>query len=278
MFHVWGISKRLQSPVALRLSGKWNDKRIDVHGSHKRIDVHGSHPAEKIRTVHFSGMASQSGRSFKGTARSFSYKSETSDGSEMCKATKHHKEMNTFLDAVASNEDDFQDMIGRIREKWQSKLERLDELEAERQKIVEAETNDFGLPMKGIQSWKKETWQCLSLEAYPTPWEPWTGGPAFPWAEARQKIAQLEVASAGEVTSKIGCRLSASPRFSRYELRSCDQTGEFSLQTPEDHGTKVWEGQSYTCAEQKALAQCRSLLTLNRCHWWKAQKSFESAV
>jgi len=42
-------------------------------------------------------------------------------------------------------------MIGRIREKWQSKLERLDELEAERQKIVEAETNDFGLPMKGIQ-------------------------------------------------------------------------------------------------------------------------------
>lgn len=40
--------------------------------------------------------------------------------------------------------------------------------------------------------------------------------------KARQKIAQLEVASAGEVTSKIGCRLSASPRFSR-------QTGQSLL-------------------------------------------------
>ena len=37
-------------------------------------------------------------------------------------------------------------------------------------------------------SWKKETWQCLSLEAYPTPWEPWTGGPAFPWTEVGRTV------------------------------------------------------------------------------------------
>ena len=50
---------------------------------------------------------------------------------------------------VRGNEEEFQDMIGRIREKWQSKLERLHE--AEKQQIVPAETIDFGLPMKEMQ-------------------------------------------------------------------------------------------------------------------------------
>ena len=51
---------------------------------------------------------------------------------------------------MRGNEEEFQDMIGRIREKWQSKLERLDEwqTEAEKQQIVPAETIDSGLPMK----------------------------------------------------------------------------------------------------------------------------------
>ena len=37
-------------------------------------------------------------------------------------------------------------------------------------------------------SWMQETWQCLSLGAYPTPWEPWTGGPAFLWTEVGRTV------------------------------------------------------------------------------------------
>lgn len=83
----------------------------------------------------------------------------------MCKATKHAQDFQVFLEAVERNQDGFQTMIDRIRERWQAKLERGDaKLEQGDAKLEGDDTNlafadegaealkaDFCLPMQGMR-------------------------------------------------------------------------------------------------------------------------------
>eukprot|EP00438_Fugacium_kawagutii_P002811 Skav214097 [mRNA] locus=scaffold1185:149870:154294:- [translate_table: standard] len=73
----------------------------------------------------------------------------------LCLATKHVKELHTFLRAVEGNEDSFKEWVGKIRDEWQAKL---DSEKPEEGEVLEGteHTNesDFCLPLNELHTSK----------------------------------------------------------------------------------------------------------------------------
>ncbi|CAL1160101.1 unnamed protein product [Cladocopium goreaui] len=70
----------------------------------------------------------------------------------LCRSTQHLHHLRAFLEAVERNETGFENMIGRIRENWQCKLDTvIDVKQADFESPGCPDSEDFCLPMNGMQ-------------------------------------------------------------------------------------------------------------------------------
>lgn len=78
------------------------------------------------------------------------------------------QDLQVFLEAMGRNESGFEDMIGRIRRRWQGKLDamHLKEAESEAPHSPHPESEDFCLPMSGMQRSRACSLFRASCETY----------------------------------------------------------------------------------------------------------------